>query len=153
MRRLSYLVALSILALLMFVPTAGAWQNQATMGQPTPRVWSVSIEDFYFDPPDAAIQPGDTIMWINEGNHPHTVTADDGSFDSGTLQPGQSFSWTFQDPGTVTYHCSIHPFMMGSVSVGQSGSGAAPSTIQPSMPAAPASGGTMNMPPMGGGYY
>lgn len=148
MRRLSYLVALSFLALLLFVPTAGAWQNQATMGQATPNTWSVSIEDFYFEPADAAVQPGDTIVWTNEGAHPHTVTADDGSFDSGMLQPGQSFSWTFTNPGTVTYHCNIHPFMMGSVSVGQG----APSTSQPSMPAAPAGGGAMNMPMMGSGY-
>ena len=152
MRRLSYLVAVSILALLMFVPSAGAWQNQPTMGQAPPKVWSVSIEDFYFEPANAAIQPGDTIMWINNGAHPHTVTADNGSFDSGTLQPGQSFSWTFQNPGTATYHCSIHPMMRGSVSVGQSGGGAAPSTGQPSMPAAPAGGGTMNMPMGSGGY-
>ena len=147
MRRLSYLVVLSILALLMFVPTAGAWQQQATMGQSTPNVWSVSIEDLYFEPANAAVQPGDTIEWTNRGTRPHTVTADDGSFDSGTLQPGQSFRHTFRNPGTVTYHCSIHPFMTGSVSVGQGGGGggATPSTSQSSMPAA--------MPMMGSSGY
>jgi plastocyanin len=148
-RRLSYLFALSFLALLLFVPSAGAWQkNQGTMGQSNPNVWSVSIEDFYFEPAEAAVQPGDTVTWTNEGARPHTVTADDGSFDSGTLQPGQSFSWTFEAPGTVAYHCEIHPSMMGSVSVGQS-------TGQPSMmmPAAPTGGGgAMNMPTMGSGY-
>ena len=143
MRRLYYLVALSILALLVFVPVAGAWQNQqqGAMGNSNPNTWSVSIEDFYFEPANAAVQPGDTIVWTNNGAHPHTVTADDGSFDSGTLQPGQSFSWTFQAPGMVTYHCSIHPSMTGSVSVGQG----ATSTSQPVMPAAP-------MPSMGSGY-
>ena len=147
MRRLYYLVALSILALLVFVPAALAWQNQqqGAMGNSTPNSGSVSIEDFYFEPSEAAIQPGDTITWTNNGNHPHTVSADEGSFDSGTLQPGESYSHTFQNPGTVPYHCSIHPFMTGSVSVGQSGGGTAPSTSQPSMPAAP-------MPPRGGGY-
>ena len=147
MRRLYYLVALSILALLVFVPVAGAWQNQqqgAAMGNSTPNAWSVSIEDFYFEPSEAAIQPGDTVTWTNEGNHPHTVTADDGSFDSGPLQPGESFSYTFQNPGVVPYYCSIHPFMTGSVSVGQGGGGVAPSTSQPSIPASPMS--------MGSGY-
>jgi plastocyanin len=147
-RRLLYLVALSLLVLLLFVPSAGAWQKQAMMGQAAPNTWSVSIEDFYFEPANAAVQPRDTIVWTNNGAHPHTVTADDGSFDSGTLQPGQSFSWTFTNPGTVTYHCTIHPFMTGSVSVGQG----APSTSQPSMPAAPASGGGMSMPMMSSGY-
>ena len=146
MRRLYYLVALSILALLVFVPVAGAWQNQqqGAMGNSTPNAWSVSIEDFYFEPSEAAIQPGDTVTWTNEGNHPHTVTADDGSFDSGPLQPGESFSHTFQNPGVVPYYCSIHPFMTGSVSVGQGGGGVAPSTSQPSIPASPMS--------MGSGY-
>ena len=145
MRRLSYLVALSTLALLVFMPTAGAWQNQqGVLRTSTPQAWSVSIEDFYFEPSGAAIQPGDTITWTNNGNHPHTVTADDGSFDSGTLQPGKSFSHTFWNPATVPYHCSIHPLMTGSVSVGQSDGGTVPSTAQPSMPAAPM--------PMGGGY-
>jgi plastocyanin len=147
-RRLLYLVALSILALLMFVSTAGAWQKQAKIGHATPKVWSVSIEDFYFEPANAAVQPGDTIVFINKGNHPHTVTADDGSFDSGTLQPGQSFWHKFQNAGTVSYHCSIHPFMTGSVVVDQSGGGAAPSTSQPSMSATPV-GEAM---PMGSGY-
>ena len=145
MKRLYYLVALSILALLVFVPVAGAWQNQqGAIGNTTAKAWSVSIKDFYFEPSEAAIQPGDTITWTNNGNHPHTVTADDGSFDSGTLQPGESFSHTFWNPAMVPYHCSIHPSMTGSVSVGQSGGGTAPSTSQPSMPAAPM--------PMGGGY-
>jgi len=145
MRRLPYLAVLSILALLLLMPAAEAWQKQSTAGQSTQKVWSVSIEDFYFDPADTPLQPGDTIMWINKGNHPHTVTADDGSFDSGMLQPGQSFSWTFENPGTLTYHCAIHPSMTGSVSVGQSGEVAAPSGSPPSMPAAPM--------PMGGGAY
>ena len=147
MKRLYYLVALSILALLVFVPVAGAWQNhqQYTMADTAPNSSSVSIEDFYFEPSEAAIQPGDTVTWTNEGNHPHTVTANDGSFDSGTLQPGESYSHTFQNPGMVPYYCSIHPFMTGGVSVGQSGGGVAPSTSQPSMPAAPPM-------PMGSGY-
>jgi len=146
-QRLSYLVALSFLALLLFVPSAGAWQKQGTSGQSTPNVRSVSIEDFYFEPAEAAIQAGDTVTWTNEGAHPHTVSADDGSFDSGTLQPGQSFSWTFPASGTVTYHCDIHRSMRGSVSVGQSTTG------QPSMmPGAPAGGRSTNMPRMNSGY-
>ena len=137
MRRLSCLVALSFLALLLVVPVAGA-QPQDMMGQSTtPKTWKVDMEDFYFEPANAAIQPGDTIMWVNEGNTPHTVTADDGSFDSGTLQPGESYSHTFQSAGMVPYHCSIHPFMTGSVTVGAaaSGGGGTPMQQQPAAPA------------------
>jgi plastocyanin len=80
-RRASSLVALSVVALLMLVPAAGA-QN----------AWSVSIGDNFFAPADAAVGAGDTITWTNEGAEPHTVTAFDGSFDSGILMPGESFS-------------------------------------------------------------
>ena len=140
MRRLSCLVALSFLALLVVVPVAGA-HPQDMMGQsPTPKMWKVAIEDFYFEPADAAIQPGDTIMWVNEGNTPHTVTSDDGQFDSEVLNPGESFMFTFPEAGTFSYHCEIHPFMTGSVTVGAAAGGGGGTPMQ-QQPAAPAGGG------------
>lgn len=48
---------------------------------------------------------------------PHTVTADDGSFDSGTVEPGQTFSFTIEGNGAVTYACRIHPEMTGTIVV------------------------------------
>jgi plastocyanin len=143
MRRLSYLVVLSFLALLVFVPVAGAHQHPGMMSQSTPMVWSVAIEDFYYEPANAAIQPGDTIIWVNEGNVPHTVTSVDGQFVSKVLNPGDSFMLTFPEAGTFSYYCEIHPSMTGSVAVGAGGGGAAPME----QPAAPA-GGDMGM----GGY-
>jgi plastocyanin len=135
MRRLSCLVALSFLALLVVVPVAGA-HPQDMMGQSTtPKMWKVAIEDFYFEPADAAIQPGDTIMWVNEGNTPHTVTSDDGQFDSEVLNPGESFMFTFPEAGTFSYHCEIHPSMTGSVSVGTAGGGGDTPMEQPAAPA------------------
>jgi plastocyanin len=142
MRRILCLVAFSFFALLVFVPVAQAQQqhHQDMMWQPTPKEWSVAIEDFYFEPADAVVNPGDTITWVNEGNQPHTVTADDGRFDSEVLNPEDSFSVTFQEAGIVGYHCEIHPSMTGSVTVG---GGAAPVE----QPAAP-TGGDMSMPMM-----
>jgi plastocyanin len=141
MRRISCLVVLSFLALLVFVPVAQAHQHQDMMGQSTPKVWSVAIEDFYFEPADAAIQPGDTITWVNEGNHPHTVTSGDGPFDSEVLNPGDSFSVAFTKAGTFTYHCEIHPSMTGSVTVGPAGGGGAAPMEQPAAPAGGGMGG------------
>jgi plastocyanin len=147
MRRLSYLVALSFLALLVVVPVAGAHQPQDMMAQSTtPKMWKVSIEDFYFEPADAAIQPGDTIMWVNEGNTPHTVTSDDGQFDSEVLNPGESFMFTFPEAGTFSYHCEIHPSMTGSVTVGAAAGGGGGTPMK--QPAAPAGGSMGSM----GGY-
>ena len=125
MKRLLLLVVLSTIALLMFVPTA-ATQDAGVQTVPIQNVWSVNIGDNFFDPPDAAIEPGSTITWTNNGALPHTVTADDGLFDSGVLNPGDSYTVAFDGQGTVTYFCAIHPEMRGSVTVGGGGSGTAP---------------------------
>jgi len=58
-----------------------------------------------------------TVTWTNNDQTTHTVTAIDGSFDSGLLQPGQIFVETFEQPGTYEYHCEIHPWMNGTVIV------------------------------------
>jgi plastocyanin len=144
MRRIFGLVALSFLALLVFAPVAQA-QQQDMMGQSSPKQWSVAIEDFYFEPANAAVNPGDTITWVNEGNQPHTVTADDGQFDSEVLNPGDSFSVTFMGAGTLTYHCEIHPSMTGSVTVDDG-------SVQPAMPQPAMQEPAMQQPMMGSGY-
>jgi len=105
-------------ALAMLAPAAGAAAAQQ-QGQGT----TVSIQDFFFSPAQITVQPGTTVTWMNNGQAPHTVTADDGSFDSETLQPGQSFSFTFANAGTFSYFCEIHPFMTGSVTVVGGGGG------------------------------
>jgi plastocyanin len=82
---------------------------------------AVSIVDFAFQPASVEIATGGTVTWTNTGQAPHTVTADDGSFDSGTLSPGATFSQTFATAGTFTYHCNIHPQMTATVIVGGPG--------------------------------
>ena len=129
MKRLLLLVVLSVIALLMFVPPAVA-QDAGVESVPIQNATSVNIGDNFFDPPDAAIEPGSTITWTNNGDEPHTVTADDGSFDSGVLNPGDSYTVAFDGQGTLTYHCAIHSEMRGSVTIG-GGSGTAPAE-QPS---------------------
>jgi LPXTG-motif cell wall-anchored protein len=77
----------------------------------------VTIADFSFTPGAITVHVGDTIEWLNNGPSPHTATANNGSFDTGVLQKGHSASVTFHLPGTFAYHCSIHPFMHGTVVV------------------------------------
>jgi plastocyanin len=77
----------------------------------------VTISNFTFNPKTLTVAAGTTVTWTNNDSLTHTVTADDGSFDSANLRPGQQFSYTFTTPGTYTYHCSIHPFMTASVVV------------------------------------
>lgn len=70
-----------------------------------------------FSPKNITIDVGDTVVWDNEDNEPHTATADNGAFDSGTMQPGSSYARTFTVPGTYSYHCAFHPGMVGTITV------------------------------------
>ena len=78
---------------------------------------TVTIADFKFTPASITIHVGDTVTWTNHGPSAHTATANNGGFNTGVLQKGQSASHTFNTPGTFTYICSIHPFMHGTVVV------------------------------------
>jgi plastocyanin len=84
----------------------------------------VTIKDFKFTPGTSTVKVGDTITWTNQDIAPHTATAQDGSFDTGTINKGKSGSHTFTKAGTFPYICSIHPSMKGTVTVtGSSSSG------------------------------
>jgi LPXTG-motif cell wall-anchored protein len=78
---------------------------------------SVTITDFEFSPATITVNEGDTVTWTNQGPTPHTATAEDGSFDTGNLNKGQSGSATFTSAGTIAYICTPHPFMTGKVIV------------------------------------
>jgi len=88
---------------------------------PVPEARSIDIRDNRFEPADATVVPGTTLMWINYDQVQHTVTADDGQFDSGALDPGDIFMVTVEGSGKLTYHCSLHPEMKGGVTVGEGG--------------------------------
>lgn len=77
----------------------------------------VKIVEFAYEPDPVVVQVGGKVTWQNEDAAPHTATADDGSFDTGTIEKGKLGSATFKEPGTFTYHCEIHPTMHGTVEV------------------------------------
>ena len=78
----------------------------------------VSItDDKDFLPEDLTINVGDTVVWTNNDDSPHTVTADDDEFNSGNLAEGATWSYTFTEAGTYDYHCNYHSSMTGSVTV------------------------------------
>jgi plastocyanin len=78
---------------------------------------AVNIADFAFAPDSRSVKAGDSVKWTNKDGATHTVTADDGAFDSGSLAGGKSFSFTFDEAGTFAYHCNIHQRMTGRVVV------------------------------------
>jgi plastocyanin len=94
----------------------------ATTALPTPSSQSVSVVDFSYQPNPVTVPVGTTMIWTNNtsASTPHTVTSDDGTtFDSGTLNASQQFTFTFNTPGTYNYHCKFHQTlgMVGSIMV------------------------------------
>jgi plastocyanin len=63
------------------------------------------------------VRVGDTVTWTNDHHEGHTVTSTSSEFNSGDIQPGQSFRHTFDKSGSYEYYCVIHPSMVGKVSV------------------------------------
>ena len=75
------------------------------------------LTNWHFDPAEVTVPIGSTVTWFNKGNEEHTVTADNGSFDSGYKKPGTTFQRAFPTAGRFTYHCAPHPWMKGTVVV------------------------------------
>lgn len=79
---------------------------------------TVAIENFAYSPPTVTVKAGTTVTWTNRDQDPHTVTATNGGpFHSPTLNNGESFRFTFTQPGRFDYLCTIHPFMTATVVV------------------------------------
>ena len=113
MRTASRLALLVAGAALIVAPATAAWAQEA----------SVSVIDNEFDPAALEVSAGTTVTWTNNGESPHTVTASDGSFDSGNLDPGATFSHTFDQAGEFSYVCEYHEAegMVGAVTVSADG--------------------------------
>ena len=64
---------------------------------------TILLETSGINPQFYNIEVGDTVVWVNDDTRSHNVTADDGSFDSGAIAPGDSFSFTFNEEGTFSF--------------------------------------------------
>jgi plastocyanin len=81
----------------------------------------VAIMNFAFSPASLTVAVGTTVTWTNKDSVGHTVTSDTGAWpDSGIVGPDKSFSFTFTKAGKFSYHCSVHPTMTASITVGSS---------------------------------
>src|SRR5215203_7160152 len=120
MRRLLQMATLSLVALLVFAPSAWAQGQEVT----------VRMEDNFFKPANITVEPGTTVTWVQSGNNPHTTTSYDGLWDSGMIEGGSggTFSFTFEEPGTYDYFCIPHESMgmIGSVTVSDATATASP---------------------------
>jgi plastocyanin len=73
--------------------------------------------NFAFSPATLTVKVGTKVTWTNKDQVTHTVTADQGAFNSGLLPSGNSFSFTFTTAGTFSYHCNIHHSMTATIVV------------------------------------
>ena len=73
---------------------------------------------YAFTPAAITIAKGSQVVWRDNSDASHTITSNNGAFaSSGTIGQGQTFSTTFATAGTFSYHCSIHPYMKGTITV------------------------------------
>ena len=132
-------IALAIAASVAIYVTSLASQNQANIQQqqlpssspPTPSSSpssaskSITIPQgaaeqqvkTYYIPNPNTVSANSKVTWNNKDNAPHTATATDGSFDTGIINVGSSGSAIVKAQGTVPYHCTIHPWMNGTLQV------------------------------------
>ena len=114
---------------------------------PTAPAGGVSVVDFAFRPSSLTVTAGATVTWINRGAAPHTVTANDKSFDSGVFVAGARYTRTFSVPGTYQYTCTLHPQMVGTLFVAPKSGGPIPTprpTPKPPRPPPPATAATVD---------
>jgi plastocyanin/uncharacterized membrane protein len=98
-----FLLFLALLAVLV--------SNAAGQTPPKSPQNIIVIKQMHFDPPSLNVKAGDVVEWKNEDIFSHTVTASDGTFDSGLIAPGSSWQTTITKTGDIAYHCRPHPNM------------------------------------------
>jgi len=70
-----------------------------------------------YSPSPLTVSVGTTVTWTNNDTTTHNSTGDNGSFSTGSIGPGSSASFRFQSAGSFVYHCTIHPGMVGTITV------------------------------------
>jgi plastocyanin len=98
------------------VTACGGYDNKPAAQAPASGGDKVAVADNSFSPASLEVAVGDTVTFENEGAIAHTVTGDD--FDSGSLAPGDTFTFKASEKGTFSYVCTFHPGMQGTIEVG-----------------------------------
>lgn len=114
-------LALAILILLFLPALVSLGCKSSTEQKPrrneTPgKEVSIDISNFKFNPGSLSVDKGEKVTWTNNDSTTHTVTADSGDFDK-ELNPGEKYSKTFNETGTFSYKCSLHPSMTAEIIV------------------------------------
>lgn len=100
-----------IMKSLIFLLLVMVCQVQPCLAAVAPKPAIVYMEDYHFSPATIIVSRGQKVVWVNKGRKDHTVTSDNGYFDSGHVHPGASFSYTFNKSGAYYYKCKPHTFL------------------------------------------
>jgi plastocyanin len=103
-------------ALRVIVVGAGLLASAAAFADQSNEV-TIKMQKESFVPAQIKVAVGAQVTWTNTDQVPHSVTALDGSFDSGPILPGKSFQWTPKEAGILNYHCIFHPSMTAALTV------------------------------------
>jgi len=95
-------IAVSVLSVVAIAESGGA---------------GVTIQNYTFNPQTITVAKGTKVTWVNRDDTPHTVVAVDKKFRSQAMDTGESFAKVFDEVGTFSYVCGLHPQMMGTVVV------------------------------------
>jgi plastocyanin len=102
---------LALAAVIVFHPTRA--QSADVNAPPT----EVRVDNFTFSPDTLTVPVNSTVTWINKDDIPHVIASNDGLFKSKALDTDDKYSYTFTKAGTHQYFCSIHPKMVGKITV------------------------------------
>ena len=122
MKKYRLFTIIAILTVVLMMGGTGCSTSKTTTPAPTNTTTAaasntINIVNFTFTPGTLTVKAGTTVTWTNNDSMTHTVTSDNGVFDSGNLTPGQTFSYTFNNAGKFTCHCVIHSYMKGTIIV------------------------------------
>ena len=110
-------LSMSILVLVAGALATGSGLAAQSNQVAAPATHSVVIKQFRFKPAQLSLHPGDVVEWKNEDIFTHSATSDNGTFDSGSIAPGQAWKTTIRRTGATGYHCTQHPNMTGTLLV------------------------------------
>jgi len=115
------LKALAVIGLGSLLLAACSGGQAATQPAPQPGAAQsgdvVTIQGFAFDPAVLTVKVGTSVTWTNQDGTPHTITSDDGLWDSGRVGQGTTYVRVFDQAGSFSYHCAIHSSMKGTIVV------------------------------------
>ncbi len=109
-------VVVAAIALILAGPSTSTGKSRLSQVLSS-RTVGLTIKNYAYSPGSITVRAGTTLVVTNRDMTPHTLTANDGAFDTGTIQPGQTRRVGLSKAGMYPYHCAFHAFMTGTIDV------------------------------------